>query len=89
MESELEGGNNMKKTRVTWAIVIAIAGLLVSVTSLSVNITQNRYNIRGVDSSSQWKTGFTKKSNCLCNRNKEALDKGQCEVWCEPNFWNC
>lgn len=38
MESELEGGNNMKKICVIWVIVIVIVGLLVFVISLLVNI---------------------------------------------------
>ncbi|HAB8427684.1 TPA_asm: hypothetical protein GYR80_03810 [Listeria monocytogenes] len=66
----------MKKTRVTWAIVIAIAGLLVSVISLSVNITQNRYNVRGVDSSSQWKTGFQKNQTVCAIETKKHWTKG-------------
>lgn len=50
----------MKKTRVAWTIIIAVAGLIISVISLSVQITQNRYNVRGVDSSYQWKSTFQK-----------------------------
>ncbi|PZF88616.1 hypothetical protein C1903_09090 [Listeria ivanovii] len=55
----------MKKTRVAWTIIIAVAGLIISVISLSVTVAQNRYNVRGVDSSYQWKSSF-QKNQSLC-----------------------
>lgn len=77
MKSELEGGNNMKKTRVTWAIVIAVAGLLVSVISTSIAVTQSRYNVRGVDSSYQWSNKYKKNQSMSVIATKKHWTKGK------------
>lgn len=76
MKSELEGGSNMKKTRVTWAIIIAVASLIVSVVSVSITVVQNRYAVRGVDSSYMWKSTFQKNQSVCAIATKKHWTKG-------------
>ncbi|WP_228478784.1 hypothetical protein [Listeria welshimeri] len=54
----------MKKTRVEWLIILAVASLIVSIVGVSVSVIQQRYSVRGVDSSYQWKSTFQKINLC-------------------------
>ncbi|WP_260490409.1 hypothetical protein [Listeria booriae] len=50
----------MKKTRVTWVVILAVASLIVAVASLAVSTIQARYTVRGVDASYQWSNTYQK-----------------------------
>lgn len=77
----------MKKS-VEGLIILAVASLIVSIVGVSVSVIQQRYYVRGVDSSYQWKSTFQKKSICVRNCYKETLDTGQCQIWCKPKIRN-
>ncbi|EUJ20615.1 hypothetical protein PGRAN_14402 [Listeria grandensis FSL F6-0971] len=48
----------MKKTKVTWIVILAVASLIVAVASLAVSTVQARYTVRGVDASYQWSNTY-------------------------------
>lgn len=67
----------MKNTRVAWTIIIAVAGLIISVISLSVTVAQNRYNVRGVDASSTWNSTFQKNQSVCAIATTKHWTKGK------------
>ncbi|EFS04483.1 hypothetical protein [Listeria seeligeri] len=66
----------MKKTRVTWAIILAVAGLIVSIVGVSVSVVEHRYAVRGVDSSYEWKSYFQKNQSVCAITTKKHWTKG-------------
>ncbi|MBC1483202.1 hypothetical protein HCJ58_02995 [Listeria sp. FSL L7-1509] len=66
----------MKNTRVAWTIIIAVAGLIISIISLSATMTQNRYNVRGVDASYTWKSTFQKNQSVCAIATTKHWTKG-------------
>lgn len=77
MKSGHIGGVNLKKTRVTWVVILAVASLIVAVASLAVSTIQARYTVRGVDASYQWSNIYQKNQSASAIETKKHWTSGK------------
>ncbi|MBC1343013.1 hypothetical protein HB799_02870 [Listeria welshimeri] len=61
---------------VEWLIILAVASLIVSIVGVSVSVIQQRYSVRGVDSSYQWKSTFQKNQSVCAIATKRHWTQG-------------